>query len=558
MTNEKSYKKNLNVLQIIKDTISQNKVSFIILVIAAIVVVAVSLIPPQILKIIVDNYLTVGKGNQVLKVALIYLFFIILIDAFNLLQQIYLTKMGQTLSMNIRKSLFRKLHNLKSQYFTNNESGSIVSRFSNDVDSIELLFSEGIISMFIDVLKIIGILISLFMFSYKVSILVMILMPFIYYITRLFQKRMLKAQMENRKLVAKVSGHIPETINNMEMIKSFSIEKYMENQYKTYIEENYKTVEKVNFYDSIYSPIILIMRASVIALIAIACSKNFNIFGMTVGMVAASIEYISNIFSPIQSLGMELQSIQKSVSGIKRIDEFLSEEEKEKPVDKSIISKIIDDRKNITIKINNVSFEYDKGENIFNHLCIDILPLEKVTFMGRTGAGKSTLFKLILGLISPDSGIITINDVDTSLIPDSEKRKLFGYVEQNFHFIDGTIKDQISLKDSDITDEEVFNVMKFVGLHDYVCKFKDGYKTKYDKALFSKGQEQLLSVARAIVTNPPIMLLDEITANLDSKTEDNLINILNKAGEDRILLSISHRLSENLKDNRKILIGNDE
>lgn len=543
-----------NVLKLILDTITEYKMNSLILLLSSIGVVIVSIIPPQILKVIVDDYLTNGNGKNTLKIGFIYFVFIVVVDSLNLLKQICLTVMGQNVTTNIRISLMRKVHRLRSQYFTENESGSIVSRFSNDVDSIESLFSEGIISMAIDISKIIFIIISLFLFSYKVGVLLLFIMPIIFVITRIFQKKMLLSQIKNRKLVAAVSGHIPETLKNIDMIKSFSAEKFMENKYKTYIKDNYKTVEKVNFYDSIFSPIILMIRAIVIAIVAILCSKDLNIFGMTVGMVAASIEYISNIFAPIQSLGMELQSIQKSISGIKRIDEFLAEDEKERHVDTSSIDKILDDRENISINIENVTFFYDKNETLFNGFSEKINPKENVTFRGRTGIGKSTIFKLILGLLSPQYGSITINGINTSNIPDDKKRMIFGYVEQSFHFIKGNIKDQITLFDPKVTDEAVIYAMKFVGLHDYVSSFKDGYDTQYSESLFSKGQEQLLSIARAIVLNPPIMLFDEITANLDSKTEEKIIKAINNVSRDRILISISHRLSNALNEGRVVFL----
>ena len=207
---------------------------------------------------------------------------------------------------------------------------------------------------------------------------------------------------------------------------------------------------------------------------------------------------------------------------------------------------------NLNIKFENVNFHYEKNKDILNDINLDIKYKESITFAGRTGAGKTTLFKLILGLLEPTNGRITLSGVKISEIPNYEKRKIFGYVEQSFSFIEGSVSDQISLKDEKIRNEEIVNAMKFVGLHDYILTLEKGYDTLASPNLFSQGQRQLLSIARAIVTSPPIMLLDEITANLDSETEEKIIKVLRNASSERTVLSISHRLSSILTSDRII------
>ncbi len=542
--------KNKNVASIIKDFLKENIWLSIALIITVIFVVLASLIPPQVLKHIVDNYLTKGLGDKLLKLALIYFFVLLIIGLLDFIKEGLLTICGQKITRKLRSTMMKKKSFLSAEYFSQNETGSIVSRYTNDVDAIQSLFTNGIVSMIIDIFKIIGIVASIWIFSAGLGLIVVCIIPFIYIITRQFQKKMLKAQMENRILISKVNNHIPESIKNIEMIKSFSKEKYMESKYKEYLQNSYESMEKVNFYDSVFSPIILIIRAIVIAVMVILCSDSISALGISVGMVAAAIELISNIFSPIENLGMELQSIQQAVSGVKRVDEFLNEEE------------IIEKNSNFNVEkfdryevlFENVSFNYKDGPTILKNISFKITNKENVTFTGRTGAGKSTLFKLILGLLEPKEGRIMIGNIDVKHIPNSEKRKIFGYVEQSFHFVKGTVKDQITLGDDNISNEDVEKVVKFVGLHDYVINLENGYDTTVEKNLFSQGQSQLLSIARAMVANPPIMLLDEITANLDSETEEHIIKVLKEAGSERTLLSISHRLSAILKCDRVITI----
>ncbi|MEG1458151.1 MAG: ABC transporter ATP-binding protein [Acetivibrio sp.] len=540
--------KNNSVKECLLHVIRKNKGLTALLGIVVLAVVGCSLIPPQILRVIVDVYLTQDTQKGLLKIALVYFGVLGFIGIFDFVKEGLLTILGQKIIKNIRIEMMKKAERISSEYYAANESGMVVSRFTNDVESIQLLFTNGVVSMAIDILKITGILISIWFFSQKLGIMVVLLIPLIYIITRSFQKRMLKAQMKNRQLIAKVNNHIPESIGNITMIQSFSKEKYMEERYKTYLLENFHSMEKVNFYDSIFSPIILMIRAFSIALMVLLCSGETAFLGISIGMTAAAMELISNIFSPIENLGMELQSIQQAAAGVKRVNEFFQEKEDKK---KSTGIKGEEIRENgPNLMFDKVSFSYQPQHPLLEDVTLRIKEKEKVTVTGRTGAGKSTLFKLILGLLEADCGKICFGKYDVTQIPNGEKRKFFGYVEQNFRFVEGDILRQITLGDPSITREQVERAMKFVGLHEYIEEFEEQYYTQAEEYLFSQGQRQLLSIARAIVMDPPILLLDEITANLDGETEKKIIEVLLSASEERMLLSISHRMSAVLKDCR--------
>lgn len=331
----------------------------------------------------------------------------------------------------------------------------------------------------------------------------------------------------------------------------------MEKNYTEYLLRNFKTVDKVNFYDSVFSPIIQLTRAVAIGFIVVLSSKQLNYLGISLGMVAASIELVSNLFAPIESLGMELQNIQQAVSGINRVDEFYSEPEDDFKKSELEADDIIPMREDFRLSFNDITFQYQEGTDVLQNINFDLKPNEKVTFVGRTGVGKTTLFKLIMGLLKPSKGSITINGIDVYNIPNSEKRKIFGYVDQSFHIIKGTVADQISLQDENITREQIENALDFVGLTDYIASLENGIDTKVtNDTLFSQGQKQLLSIARAIVTNPPILLLDEITANLDSITEEKIVSVLQKASDGHTILSISHRLSSMIASDTVVILEN--
>lgn len=542
------------VVSLIKSIFKENKYLTISLFLVIIGAIVFSLSTPQILKYIVDNYLT-KKESNLLFPALLYFSSILLTGVFNFLKEGIITIFGQKIIKKIKSEMMGKLEKIPLDYLSTNESGSIVSRFSNDVEAVGSLFTGGVVSMIVDSFKIVGIVISIWLFSYKLMILLLFIIPVIYFLSKNFQKKMLKAQKLYRVLTAKVNNHIPESINNMEMIKSFAKEKYMEEKYLTYLSDSYDAMDKINFYDSIFSPMILILRSVAVSVVVILSSDYLSFLEISIGSVVASIELINNIFAPIENLGMELQNIQQSIAGIYRIDEFLNEKEESKKNINITYDKIISNN-NLDIKFNNVSFHYEKGENILENISLIIKDKENITFVGRTGAGKTTLFKLILGLVEPNKGKITLGQVKISEIPNKEKRKIFGYVEQQFSFIKGSVAEQISLKDENISRRDIENAMKFVGLDDYIITLEKGYDTFATEDLFSQGQRQLLSIGRAIVTNPKIILLDEITAALDSETEEKIISVLKNASSERTVLSISHRLSSILTCDKIIKLEN--
>lgn len=539
--------KNRSVLSVILKVLHQNIFMALLLIFLIIGVVLGSLLPPCILKSIIDDYMLSAKEDKLLVPAILYLLSLFLVGIFDFSKEAMLTIYGQRITNAIRSEMMKKLKRIPSSYLSKHDTGTIVSRFVNDVDTIQNLFTNGVVSMVIDVLKTVGIIITIWIFSMYLGIMTLLILPVLFFITRYFQAHMLKEQIRNRTLIGILNNHIPETVSNMEIIKIFHIERYMEKRYKKNVLENYKSLEKVNLYDAVFSPIVIIIRAILIAVMVILCSRQIAILGISVGMVAAAIELLSNLFTPIENLGMEIQSIQQAIAGVRHVNEFLLQEEE---MEKTGIVNI----QKLALNFEHVSFGYESEQTLFSDFNLHIKQNEKVVFKGRTGAGKSTLFKLILGLIEPTEGKITINDTDVTTIPSSEKRKLFGYVEQQFSSVPGNIKEQITLGDQTICEDSVRKVMQFVGLDEFVMTLDNKYMTDMKAASFSNGQSQLLSIARALIMDPPIILLDEMTANLDSETEQKIIQVLLKAVKNRMLLSISHRLSFSLATYKTVII----
>lgn len=534
-----------NVRSVIRQTVTGYAGLSLGIVLAVAGAIVTALLPPWILGSIVD---TITAGNVVpVALVILYFAFTVLTGLTESIREGLLTVFGQKITHALRSSMMEKYTNLTAGELTKQEPGTIVSRFVGDVDTVENLFTSGIISMFADACKIISILVVIWLKNRGLAIVLLILLPFLYWFTRTVQKNMLKAQIENRRAVGRASGHVPETLHNIRTIHTLGKERYMEERYDEYIAESYRAVDRTNFYDAIYSPVILILNAIVVAVVmlfsASGNAKVLTLFGMSAGTAVAVINYISQIFTPVESLGMEIQTIQSAIAGVHRINEFYALEELPERV-RNLETSVAIAEETPFVELQNVTFAYeDDSRKILHHLSFQVYPGEQVTLSGRTGAGKSTVFKLLLGLYQPEEGKAMIQGRDAFQIPEKEKRSLYGYVEQTFHRVPGTVKDQITLYDDSFTMEEVREAARIAGLDATIEQLEKGYDTLCTSEIFSQGQWQLLSIARAAVAKPKLLLLDEITANLDAQTEEEVLRALKRASKGRTVISISHRVN---------------
>lgn len=535
-------KQSNQVRTIIFQTVKRQKILSFGILAAVIGAIVTDLLPPLILGKIIDT-ITAGKA---VTFAMIVLYFALLaLTGFaEAAREGMLTVFGQKITHALRSSLMGKFVNLTADEINRQEPGTLVSRFVGDVDTVENLFTSGIISMFADACKIISILVVVWFQNKGLMLVLLVVLPVLFAYTRHVQKNMLTAQIENRRAVGRASGHVPETLHNICTIHCLKKEKYMEKRYDQYIGESYQAMERTNFYDAIYSPVVLILNAVVVAVVmlfsATGNQKVLVFFGMSAGTAVAVMNYISQIFTPVESLGMEIQTIQSAIAGIHRINEFFAlEEKKESEGQKKAL------QEDAFVTFEDVTFGYDE-HIVLDHMSFQVNTGEQVTLAGRTGAGKSTIMKLLLGLYEPQQGKVLIDGVPVTKVSEQERRSLYGYVEQIFHMVPGTVRDQISLYDETITDEQVRKVAGLTGLAETIEEMEDGYDTVCIPELFSQGQWQLLSIARAAVTEPKLLLLDEITANLDADTEKAVMTALKRVAENRTVISISHRTSAEL------------
>ena len=532
--------KKAGVISALKAVVRSHRILTISTLLCVAASVAASLIPPLLLKNIIDRL--TGGMPLLFTAVLLYFCSLVLEGTLSSAQETLLVLFGQKMTHALRSEMSQKLIALPASTLVGQNPGEVAARFSGDVDAVEALFTSGIISMVADACRIISILAVIAVENMGLALVLLVILPLFAVFTRFVQKRMLAAQLENRRAVAAVSGQVPETLHNIRTIHALGLESYMEQRYDQRIGESYAAMEKTNFYDAIYSPVVFLLNAAVVGIVMLlSASGNADVlalFGMSVGTSVAIINYISRIFSPIESLGMEIQTIQSAMAGVKRIDTFLNQPERAIP----------QERKNTArgdVVLSHVTFGY--GEKpVLSDFSMTVKEGEQVTLVGRTGAGKSTVFRLLLGLYQPEEGDITIGGVNVSAITDHERRACIGCVEQRFSRVPGTVLDQITLSDPAITEEMAQNAAKLAGMDDAIRALPDGYNTICIDGMFSQGEWQLLSIARAAAANPAVLLLDEITANLDAETEARVLEALRRASEGRTVLSISHRIYENL------------
>lgn len=544
-----------------KKFFSQHILLTILLVLFRIGASLSSLIPPLVLKRLIDNVLHPEASFSIDKEKLwlyasLYLLSYLLISVFDILNSLLIDTIGAKLIHSLRRDRRKKRHSLPSSYFRHHGSGSLSSRIRDDVASVESLFTDGIVSLIVSALKIISILVSVFVFSWLLGIRLFIRIPIVFLITLFFRKRRLKQQVSIRKKENQLSNRLSESLSSFETIENLNKEEYQEERFDQILKENRDLRNRSAIYDAAFSPIIRALRALRISLVTLLVfyfrGSTSGILGLSVGTFAAALSRISNLFAPIQDLGQEIQVRQEGTSGLKRAMDFLNLEEKKKENGSLSVKTILSDDSKVVIEANHLSFHYpDSDINLLQDVSFNLKEEDKVLLLGRTGAGKTTLFRRLRGRESPSQGTLSLNHIPRDEIPDKAKKKIFGYVSQGFKPISGTIRDQITLHDASRTLGQVRKARKDSFLDDYVREhIPNGYQAPFSRGDFSQGQLELLNLARALVNEPKILLLDELSSNIDTATEEKLLSALAKAGEGRRRISITHRLSNKLSFNR--------
>ena len=507
-----------------------------------------ALLAPLVLGRFVDM---LASGQTMVWLGIAYLGISMLAGIAESAQNSGIIALGQQLMHFLRTKLAAKLTRLPSMYYVSHPAGETSSRLLNDVDAVNVLFTEGIVTLFATSLQIVATLAIIFWTNAALGCFITVVLPLLWIFTRACQRRVRAAQLAQRSAVADVFAWLPETIRNLPIIRNLGAEAFMTVRYDETIGRSFRATAKTNFFDSVYSPVIKSVTAAVIAsmMVLAAGESTRAFFHLSVGQAVAMMSYILTLFAPLEALGMEIQSIQTAAAALERVQDFLDLPENVPLPDTAAEAR---DRSIDTpvCAFRDVTFGYDASKPVLHQLGFEVRTGERVVLRGRTGAGKTTIFRLLTGLCEPDCGEVLLFGQPVSAIQPEARRRLFGVVEQAFEPVLGTVRDQITLRqgenradDASSTDENVWKSLKQAGLDEPVRALPKGLDTPMGEAGFSQGQLQLLALARALLYEPPLLLLDEFTAHLDAQTETEILSALARAAEGRTILSISHRMA---------------
>lgn len=522
---------------------------------------AAALVPPLVLGRFID---ALGDGRLAVVLGFGYFAAGALAGLFESGQNASIVAIGQRLMHDLRSRMAAKLPKLPAAYFTEHASGTTAALFLKDVDAIDVLFTDGILSLFANSLRIVAILAAVFCTSHGLFFLLCIALPVLFLFTRCVQRRVRAAQSANRSAVARIVAVIPETLASFRMIRGLGAEAWMERRYGAALDDGYRAMDRTNFYDSVYSPVIQSAGAAVVAVMMVLAAGEGTrvLFALSVGDAVAMTAYVLAVFEPLAALGMEIQTIQAAATALGRIRAFLAEEEL--PCVQAAATKatqaatasdaIASEGSAPCIVFRDVTFGYDTTHPVLAHLSFSVRPGEHVVLRGRTGAGKTTILRLVTGLYAPQSGAVLVGGRPAAAVPPADRRKLYGVAGQAFTAVPGTVRDQLVLGDESVTDAMIWQALSVAGLGAAVRSLPQGLATPIVSAGFSEGERHLLGFARAIVCNPRILLLDECTSHLDSATEAQLLAAIRRSSVGRAVLSVTHRWSAAMRQTRTIML----
>lgn len=591
------------VLAVVAGVLRRGVAFDLVLVLLVALAVVTQLVPPLVLERIVND-LAASQGAGIVLLAVCYLGAIVATSLSQASMEAAVVVFGQRITHAMRTRLAAKLEALPASYYERTSSGALTSLFVNDVDTVEALFASGVIGMAADVFSVVGVIAVVFTRSVGLGVILVALLPLLFAFTRFSQRRTLAAQMDNRRAVADANRQIPETLACLRSVRVYGCQAFMRRRYDGAVRRGFEAMERSNFFDSVYSPVIMVTSALVVGvtmMLAATGGAAQAFFGVSVGTAVAFIAYVRQVFTPLDSIGMEIQSIQQAIAGVRRIEAFLGEEEfgpdeqaanravrpargeggggaagpavepggafavdscaarpasGEERVDASMsaVASAVGPCGDAAtpaapadtpaVELRDVRFGYPGPAPVLDGFSLTVARGERVTLVGRTGAGKSTAMKLMLGLHEPQAGSVEVLGTRPALIPACMRRHVFGYVEQGFRMVPGTVADQVSLFDEGVGERDVRRALALVGLLDAVEALPGGLAEPCGPSTFSQGQFQLLSIARAVACDPQVLMLDEITANLDSATEARVMEAIDAASQGRTVVSISHRVYE--------------
>ncbi|MDF2606510.1 MAG: transporter, ATP-binding protein [Bacillales bacterium] len=544
---EQSNSPNLNskiIIRLIKYTLNFKNIlfySFFSLFIAT----TLEIISPLIIKQFIDEHLIKKnfERNAIVTLFIIYICVLLVKVIFSYCQVYYFQRLAMEIISKIRADLFKNVIKQPIDYFNNTPNGSIVSRVTNDTESIKDFYVSVLGAIVQNGLMIIGTLIAMFYLNVKLAFYFMAFIPIIFIVINLYRKLSSKYYHQMREQLSKLNAKLNESIQGMEIIQTFVQERRMRKDFELTNDNHYDAGIKNLKIDS------LLLRPAIDFLYVISIIVIISFFGansfistVEIGLIYVFINYTERFFEPINQFMNKLSMFQQAiVSGI-RVFDLVDED-----VDNLNYAISKTDSANISrnIKFENVSFSYDGTTNVLNDLTFEIKENQTVAFVGHTGSGKSTIMNLLLRFYKPTSGKIIVGDTDILNLNYKELREGVGLVIQEPHIFSGTIKQNIKMYKKSMDDETIIKSASLVQAHDFIDSLPEKYDSQVSErgSNLSMGQKQLISFARIIAANPKVLIMDEATANIDTETEEKIQMALTKMRVGRTTIMIAHRLS---------------
>ncbi|AMM53810.1 ABC transporter ATP-binding protein [Pyrococcus kukulkanii] len=523
-------------LRFLREALSQRRILGIA-VVAIIGSTLATLASPYLLRVAIDHYIIPRKLEGLPFIATLYLLALVAQWFFTTLQTYYTEMLGQNVLKSLRRQLYEKILVSNLDFFKNRSTGDLVSRIINDTNMVNDILVSGLLGGISSILSIAGIIAAMLFLSPRLTLATLLSVPLMVVVAYYFGGRMRRAYRETREKVAKISSIVEESVSGIETIRAFGKEKDVEKEFSKASLETVKAYLRVAIYMGLFWPLMNI--TSLLSVIIVIAYGGYLAYKGTVsiGVVVAFVQYAQRFRGPINNVVSMYDSLQSALAALDRIYEIIDDENVES------YEGIEVERLNGEIKFENVWFEYEKDRPVLKDINLDIPPGSKIALVGKTGAGKTTIANLIMRFYDPTRGRILYDGIDGRKISRKSLRNRIGYVPQETYLFPGTIMENILIANPGASREDVIRVCKQLGIHEFIMRLPKGYDTPAGEAgkLLSLGERQLIAIARAMLKDPDIVILDEALSSVDPKTERLVQEAMLKLMEGRTSIIIAHR-----------------